>query len=349
MLTFQPKRLADLAIPVSTAWLLSACMEAKGKQDLWIQRKPEVLDALREQAIIQSVESSNRIEGVTVEAHRLRPIVLGRSKPRDRSEIELVGYRRALKWIFNRKLLPDIDADTIRKLHSFAQGGSAGDAGQWKLKNNEIIEILPNGERKIRFRPTTAKATPKAIEQLCLGYKDVITQERLPALIAVASFVFDFLCIHPFRDGNGRVSRLLASYLLEQHGLIVGRFISLERLIETNKASYYQTLSESSSRWHEGCNDLTPWWNHFLSILHQAYGEFAERVEFKSTDSGKSELIVQSILRQAEPFSLAEISKQCPNVSVQLIKKVLARLKKEGTIRLSGRGRGARWSINKNH
>jgi Fic family protein len=319
-------------------------MEAKGKQDLWIQRKPEILDALREQAIIQSVESSNRIEGVTVEPNRLRPIVLGRSKPRDRSEIEIVGYKRALKWIFNRKRLPDIDADIIRKLHSYAQGGSASDAGQWKQKNNEIIEILPNNERKIRFKPTSARKTPKAIDQLCLGYRDVIAHERLPALIAVASYVFDFLCIHPFRDGNGRISRLLAFYLLEQHGLIVGRFISLERLIEANKEAYYQTLSESSSGWHEGRNDLTPWWNYFLSIVNQAYGEFAKRVEFKTTDSGKSELIMQSILRQAEPFSLAEISNQCPNVSVQLIKKVLAKMKKEGTIRLSGRGRGAKWS-----
>ena len=155
----------------------------------------------------------------------------------------------------------------------------------------------------------------------------------------------DFLCIHPFRDGNGRISRLLTSYLLEQQGLIVGRYISLERLIENNNEAYYQTLSESSLGWHGGKNDLMPWWNYFLSIVKQAYSEFAQKVEFSSTDSGKSELIKQSILRQEEPFSLAEISLQCPHASVQLIKKVLSKMKKGGLIRLTGRGRGAKWSL----
>src|ERR1039457_539090 len=146
MLTLEPSRLADLPIPIGTGCLLGAGMEARGKQDLWIRQKPEVLDALREQAIIQSAESSNRIEGVTVEASRLRPLVIGRARPRDRSEEELAGYRAALNWIFSRKNPVAVTPDVIRRLHARAQGGSSGDAGEWKKRDNEVVEILASGE-----------------------------------------------------------------------------------------------------------------------------------------------------------------------------------------------------------
>ena len=141
-MTLDPGRLATATVPLGTSWLLGACMEARGKQDLWMKRKPEVLAALREQAIIQSAESSNRIEGVTVAPSRLKPVVLGSSKPRDRSEEELAGYRRALDWIFRVKGVPAITPDVIRKLHALAQGGHSGDAGQWKRQDNEIVEIF---------------------------------------------------------------------------------------------------------------------------------------------------------------------------------------------------------------
>jgi Fic family protein len=157
MLTLDPGKLANLPIPIGTAWLLGACMEARGKQDLWIRQKPEVLAVLREQAIVQSAESSNRIEGVTVEASRLRPLVIGRSRPRDRSEEELAGYRTALEWIFSRKNPAAMTPDAIRRLHALAQGGSSGDAGEWKKRDNEVVEILPNGERSVGFVPVSAR------------------------------------------------------------------------------------------------------------------------------------------------------------------------------------------------
>ena len=153
MLTLGRKSLIEMTVPLGTSWLLASCMEARGKQDLWIRQRPEVLAVLREQAIIQSAESSNRIEGVTVSPERLRPVVVGRSKPRDRPEEELVGYRRALDWIFSRKHPVSITPNIIRKLHALAQGGSSGDAGEWKKRDNEIIEFLSDGERKIRFIP----------------------------------------------------------------------------------------------------------------------------------------------------------------------------------------------------
>ena len=182
MLTLDPRKLAEMTVPLGTSWLLASCMEARGKQDLWTRQKPEVLEVLREQAIIQSVESSNRIEGVTIAAERLRPIVVGRARPRDRSEEELGGYRRALDWIFSRKNPVPLTPGVIKKLHALAQGGASGDAGEWKKRDNEIIEVLATGERKVRFEPTPAKDTPKAVELLCENYRQACDEERVPPL-----------------------------------------------------------------------------------------------------------------------------------------------------------------------
>ncbi len=345
MLTLDPLQLPRTDIPVSTGWLLGSCMEARGKQDLWIRQKPEVLDALRTQSIIQSVESSNRIEGVTVETDRLRPLVMGKTKPRDRSEEELAGYRRAIDWIFSRKNPAAITPKIILRLHEMAQRGSIGDAGVWKSRNNEIIEILPNGKRKIRFRPTPAKDTPLVVDNLCRNYVYFCVGQNVPMLLVIATFVFDFLCIHPFRDGNGRVSRLLTTLLLHAHGFQVVRYISLERLVEESKDEYYQVLAACSQKWHEGKNQIVPWWNYFLGVVHRAYKEFEQKVESVDARPAKSELIRQTVLAQTEPFALSDISTQLPFASPQLIKKVLAALKKQNAVRLTGRGRSARWEV----
>jgi Fic family protein len=320
-------------------------MEARGKQDLWLRQKPEVLEVLREQAIIQSVESSNRIEGVTIPADRLRPVVLGKVKPRDRSEEELAGYRQAMDWIYSRKRKVSVIPAVIQRLHTLAQGGFSGDAGEWKKRDNEIIEILPNGERKIRFVPTSAKDTPKTMDALCRNYREACDDQRLPPLLNVATFVFDLLCIHPFRDGNGRVSRLATTLLLQAHGFQVTRYVSLERLIEQSKEDYYGVLAECSQGWHEGKNDLLPWWNYFLSTFRRAYKEFERQMESTEARPAKSDLVRQTVLAQVEQFTLGDLVAQLPSASTQLIKKILAELKKQGKIRLVGRGRGARWEI----
>jgi Fic family protein len=345
LLSLEPKKLAEVSIPVGTGWFLGACMEARGKQDLWIRQKPEVLDVLREQAIIQSVESSNRIEGVTIPAHRLRPVVLGKAKPRDRSEEELAGYRQALDWIFSRKRPVSIVPKLIRRLHALAQGGSTGDGGEWKTRDNEIIEILPNGERKIRFVPTSAEHTPKIMDVLCRNYREACDDQLVPPLLIVATFVFDLLCIHPFRDGNGRVSRLATTLLLQSQGFQVARYVSLERLVEQSKEDYYAVLAECSHGWHEGKNELLPWWNYFLSVLRLAYKEFERQVESTQARPAKSDLVRRTVLAQVEQFTLGDLGTQLPSVSPQLIKKILADLKKQGKISLVGRGRGARWEI----
>ncbi len=345
MLSLNPEKLAEISIPVGTGWLLGSCMEARGKQDLWMRQKPEVLEALREQAIIQSVESSNRIEGVTVPPNRLRPVVLGKDKPRDRSEEELAGYRQALDWIFSRKRKVSIIPAAIQRLHAFAQGGYSGDAGEWKKRDNEIIEILPNGERKIMFVPTSAKDTPNTMDILCRNYREACEYEQVPPLLIGATFVFDLLCIHPFRDGNGRVSCLATTLLLQSQGFQVAKYISLERLVEQSKEEYYGILAECSKDWYEGKNEIIPWWNYFLSMLCQAYKEFERQVESTKARPAKSDLVRQTVLAQVEQFTLGDLAAQLPSVSLQLIKKILAELKKQGKIRLVGRGRGARWEI----
>ncbi|MFC1539862.1 Fic family protein [Gemmatimonadota bacterium] len=345
MLTLDPGTIASITTPVGTSWLLGSCMEARGKQDLWLIQKPEVIEVLKEQAIIQSAESSNRIEGITVAPERLRPVMQGKVKPRDRSEEELLGYRQAMNWIFTRRRLVEIDPAVILKLHSFSQSATIGDAGEWKSRDNEIIEILPNGERKVRFIPTPARQTPDTMDALCGNYRTIRDEELLPPLLNIATFIFDLLCIHPFRDGNGRVSRLATTLVLESYGFIVPRFISLERLIEETRDDYYEVLERCSQGWHEGTNEIVPWWNYFLGTVRRAYREFEQKIEAMDSRPTKSDLIRQTISDLVEEFTLSDLVAQLPSVSPQLIKKVLGDLKAEGLVQLQGRGRGAAWRV----
>jgi Fic family protein len=341
-LSTRPERFSDAQVPLSTAWLLAECMQFRGKQDLWTRQKPELLEALREQAIIQSVESSNRIEGVTVEPARLRPIVLHRAKPKDRSEEELSGYRRALDWIFTRRRPVAFNVKTILHLHALCQQG-AGDAGKLKSRDNEIVEFTASGERRVRFRPTSAACTRQALGELCASYESLSATPGTPSLLLIATTVFDLLCIHPFRDGNGRVSRLVTALLLQQNGFVVGQFVSLERLIEQSKEDYYRVLYQCSQRWESGENLIVPWWNYFLTTLRRAYAEFADEVERNGGRLGKSQLVRQAALAMVGPFTLAELQAQVPSASTPLVKKVLLELKSEHKVKLTGRGRGAAW------
>ncbi|MEW6752727.1 MAG: Fic family protein [Candidatus Latescibacterota bacterium] len=343
MISLDLDRLAGASIPVGTGWLLGSCMEARGKQDLWLRQKPEVLDVLRAQAVIHSVESSNRIEGVSVAADRLRPVVLGEVTPRDRPEEELAGYRRALDWVFSRRREITITPEVIQRLHALAQAGAAGDAGEWKQRDNEIVEILPDGERRVRFVPTSARDTPGAVSLLCRRYRQAVADERVPQLLVVATFVLDLLGIHPFRDGNGRVSRLATTLLLLSQGFEVPRYVSLERLVEERQDEYYGALAASSKGWHEGSNSLLPWWTYFLSVLREGYRGLERLVEPAEPRAPKTEAVRQAALRQAEPFALGDLAAQLPAVSPQLIKRTLGQLQDEGRVRLTGRGRGARW------
>ena len=343
--TFSKKYLDSIMFHPSTTWYLSQCSEARGMQELWKKVRPEILNKLKESAIIQSTESSNRIEGVEVEKDRLTPLVLGNTRPRDRSEEEIQGYRKALQYIHKNYQKIEITPEIIKQLHKIAQGGMIHDAGKWKTKNNDIIEFTKNGDRFVRFKPISAAKTEKAVEQLCLGYNDVVTNSKLPELISTANFVLDFLCIHPFRDGNGRVSRLLTLLLLYQHGYEAGRFISLEKIIEDSKDDYYRTLLESSTGWHDGDFNLLPWWNYFLSTIKTMYQDLKDRVELSIFGDTHTSLIMQTISSFKEEFSISDLKNIHPTIERNLIKKVLSKMKEADQIQLIGKGRSSRWKI----
>ncbi len=342
MMTFRNHRLRDLAVPMGTNWLLNDLAEAKGKQELYTRQSPQVLKALREMALVQSVESSNRIEGVTVAADRLRPLVLGHARPKDRSEQDIMGYRRALNLIHTEAEALAITPGLLRRLHRLCQEGS-GDAGQFKKVDNEVIELRPGAAPIVRFKCVSAKATPDAVDELCLVYRHAIDQDSVPPLVAIGALVLDFLCIHPFRDGNGRVSRLLTLLALYQHGYEVGRYISLERLIEEAKEDYYRVLQESSQHWHDGKHDLLPWLNHFLAIARRAYGEFERRAgQVKAPRGAKTALVEAAIDAQTGPFRISDIRQACPGVSLDMIRQVLKNLR-GSKVECIGRGQNAQW------
>ena len=252
------------------------------------------------------------------------------------------GYRRALNEIHTHHEKLSINARTLKQLHALCQSAS-GDAGQFKRIDNEVIELIPGRAPVIRFRCVTAKETPAAVDELCLLYRHALDQDNIPSLIAIAGLVLDFLCIHPFRDGNGRVSRLLTLLALYQQGYEVGRYVSLERLVEESKEDYYECLNRSSQRWHEGKHELTPWMNFLLAIIRRGYIEFGNRAgQVKAPRGAKTALVEAAIDAQTGLFSVAEIQQACPGVSVDMIRLLLQRLK--GTkVECVGRGHTAKW------
>ena len=294
-------------IPAGTSWYLADLGEARGQQELFTRQAPQRLKTLREHALIESAVSSNRIEGVTVEPGRVRELILGQPLLRDRDEEEVRGYRDALTLIHeNPAALPVSDA-TIQKLHGLTRG-EIWDAGKYKDKDGDIIERYPDGSERVRFRTVSAAETPASMAGLVVDWQRCLDQRWIHPLIALAAFSLDLLCIHPFRDGNWRVSRLLLLLQCYHLGYEVGRYISLERLIEQNKARYYETLEQSSQGWHEGKHDPWPYINYVLFILKTAYKEFAERVgDIKAPRGAKTDRIVAAIGRFVGEFTVSQL------------------------------------------
>jgi Fic family protein len=276
MMTFRAIGLEKLKLPPGMVWLLEKLAESEQRQALYESQSRRLLKSLQEIALLESTESSNRIDGVTVEPERLRLLVLGDERPRDRSEEEIIGYGNALRWIHENHHKAAIAPETLKQLHALAQAGTVGDAGTWKESQNEIVELDPEGRLKVRFQPVEPAFVPAAVEELCRAYNRSIDQSTISPLVAAACLVFDFLCIHPFRQANGRMSRLLTFLALYRLGHHVGRYISLERIVEQTKESYYETLQTSSVGWHTGSHDIFPWIQYFLSTIHTAYRELEE-------------------------------------------------------------------------
>lgn len=343
MKTFQRFEKTPLSIPAATSWYLADLGEARGRQALVTAQSPHTLKVLREHALIESAVSSNRIEGVTVQQKRVGTVVFGRAHLKDRNEEEVRAYRTALDWIHREGARIAVSEKTILTLHRMSRG-EMWDAGRYKSKNVDIIEKLPGGRERVRFKTVDAAKTPAAMKALVECWQETLKAKTVHPLIALAAFNLDFLCIHPFRDGNGRVSRLLLLLQCYALGYEVGRYVSLERLIEQHKTRYYETLERSSQRWHDGRHDPWPYINYLLFILKAAYREMEGRVgQLKRPRGTKTELVESAIASFERAFTVSELERACPGVSREMIRRVLRSLKKSGKVECLGRGPGALW------
>jgi len=301
------------------------------------------LDVRRDHAIIERTVSSNRIEGVEVDPARVRTIVFGKPSLRDRNEEEIRGYRDALTLVHGEATGLPLTEDTILRLHRLSRG-EIWDAGRYKEQDGAIIEKYPDGRERVRFRPVSAADTPAAMTELVALWKEAPRDRWVHPLVALAAFNLDFLCIHPFRDGNGRVSRLLLLLQCYHLGYEVGRYISLERLIEQNKERYYETLEQSSAGWHEGRHDPWPFVNYLFFTLKGAYREFEERIGQTASPRGtKAEMVRQAVFKQSGEFRLADIERVCPGVGREWIRRLLAEMKAADEVSCQGKGPAARW------
>ncbi|MFQ5743601.1 MAG: Fic family protein [Acidobacteriota bacterium] len=344
MKSFEPRFLERHPVPGRLVPTLVLLGEFNGKQALYIQQMPQVLETLRQAAIIQSTESSNRLEGITAPRRRIQDLVLQKTTPRNRSEQEIAGYRDVLSTIHANhehvNLTPGLLLQFHRDLYRFMDQGG----GRWKPVDNEIVESRPDGTRLIRFRPVPAHETPEAMARLHERFGERWRAGEVEKLLLISAYVLDFLCIHPFLDGNGRMARLLSLLLLYQAGYKVGRYISLEKIIEDSRETYYESLYASSQRWHQGRHDPWPWTEYFLGVLVAACREFEGRVGLVTAPRGaKTEMVLEAIRRLPVQFRLVDLEQLCPAVTREMIRVVLKRLRKEGKIHCEGRGRGAVW------
>ncbi len=320
--------------------------ECRGKQQLYVKQRPQALEQLRKGALIESTDASNRLEGITAPPDRMKALVEQTDEPQNRSEQEIAGYREALELIHQSGPDMQVTTNVIRQLHQRIYRYMPQDGGHWKSVDNKIVERDETGaEIRVRFEAVPAVATPHAMEDLVVDYGRAIDDGE-DSMIVIPLFVLDFLCIHPFRDGNGRVSRLLNLMLLYHAGYEVGRYISLERLFEQSSQSYYETLEKSSQGWQQSRHNVMPWLTYCWGILIRAYGEFEQRVGKVYAGRGsKSQRVRAAIERKVAPFGIADIEREVPNVSRETVRNVLREMKKDGRVKTKGRGRGSKWEL----
>lgn len=349
MKSLTPEFLANLKLSTSQTASLQALGHYQGRQELYFQQIPEVLERMRQVAIIESAESSNRLEGIAPAHDRIEAMILNNSTPQNRDEQEVAGYRDVLALIHESYKFMPFSVNVILQIHTMLYRHLMEEGGRWKPTDNEIIEKLPDGTRRVRFKAVAAAQTPQFMEDMVVLYQDRIRSHYGEQLILIPLVILDFLCIHPFRDGNGRTARLLTALLLYHFDFQVGRYISLERVIEETKESYYETLHKSSQGWHEGKHDVMPWLNYFWGIMIRAYKEFEERVStIKPGKGSKTDQIINLVESKWKPFAISEIEAECQGIGRDHIKDVLKQLKDSGKIEQVGKGRGAKWIVKRN-
>jgi len=332
------RRYSALLTPDIVA-MLTKIHEFKGEQALFIESKADTLTQLVEIAKVQSTEASNKIEGISTSDDRIKKLVLDKTMPRTRDEREIAGYRDVLGTIHESYDFippkPSVILQLHRDLYKYS-GSSIG--GAYKNTDNAIIEEDAQGQKRVRFQPVPAWETPEAMEILCSTFDAALNTSAMDPLILIPLFILDFLCIHPFNDGNGRMSRLLTLLLLYRSGYIVGKYVSIEKMIECAKETYYETLYQSSTGWHEEQNQDIPFVNYLLGVILAAYREFSQRIQLLSAGSlSKPERIRKIIEGTLGKITKAEIMQKCPDISQVTVQGTLIDLQKKGEIiKLSG-------------
>ncbi len=344
MNSMDPTFVSRITLRPSHVAILRIIGEYKGRQEAYSHQSPEALETLRKLATIESIESSNRLEGITADRLRIEGMVLRSARPEGKSEQEIAGYRDALALVHEHWGTLDFSLDTIQRPHVTVFRYLPESGGSWKDRDNLIIERYPDGHEHVRFRPTPADETPEAMNLLVDRYDELPRSGHDP-LITIPLAILDLLCIHPFNDGNGRLARLVTLLLLYKAGFNVGRYISLERIFEESKETYYEALEMSSGGWHSAQHDVLPWMTYFWGVLVRAYTEFEARVGTVTTGYGsKTEQIRLAVDRRTGPFAISDIERECPGISRDMIRHVLRRMRDEGTLRSTGVGRGAKWT-----
>lgn len=328
--------------------LLATIHEYKGEQNPFLRAKEDTLTHLLEMAKIQSTAASNRIEGIYTSDERLKKIVLDKTMPRSRDEEEIAGYRDVLDTIHENYEYIPIKAPMLLQLHRDLyrySGKSIG--GNYKNVDNVIAEEDETGNRRIRFQPVPAWETPEAVGDLCAALDNAQNREDRDALLLLPMFILDFLCIHPFNDGNGRMSRLLTLLLLYRAGYMAGKYVSIEKLIETSKETYYEALQQSSQGWHEGKNDYAPFVKYLLGVIAAAYREFFNRVQLLDSEKqSKPERIAALIRSTTGKITKSQIMARCPGVAQATVQRTLIELQKTGKIIKIGGGRYTSYTWN---
>ena len=309
--------------------------EYKGRQDFYLQRNSQELTRLIEVAKIQSTESSNKIEGIRTTSTRLRQLLAEKTTPRNRDESEILGYRDVLSTIHENYEYIPVRPPFILQLHRDLFKYSFSSTGG-KFKN-------VNGSEFVLFTPVSPTETPQAVESICLNYNQLAGAGKLDDLILTGIFICDFLCVHPFLDGNGRMSRLLTTLLLYRSGYQIGKYISLEKIIEQTKDGYYDALRKISQDWHADSNDYRPFIKYLLKIILRAYRELDERIELVVEKLPAYEMVKVVVEKMLGSFSKREILERCPSIGSSSVEMALKKLKDEQVIKTIGAGRNTRY------
>ena len=324
--------------------LVAAIYKEAGKQEMYLKQRPEALEKLVEIAKIQSTESSNAIEGIVTTDTRIRQLVAEKTTPRNRSEQEIAGYRDVLSIIHENFDAIPITRNFILQLHKILYSHTNNPmAGQTKNVQNYISATWPDGHVEILFTPLSPFETPPALDQICAEYDRVIGNLELEPLIAIPVFIHDFLCIHPFNDGNGRMSRLLTTLLLYRSGFYVGKYISLEAKIAHNKDLYYEALGASQHGWHESCDDPVPFIKYLLSTILAAYKDFADRFALVEQKLPALETVRLAVQQKIGRFTKQDIRELCPALSLSSVEGALRKMVADGELSRKGAGKNTQY------